>query len=126
MLPGRTLRGRVTFDWVESGAFLRWRMRMEDSEIPHGVAFFGTDDGSDEGAMIYFDVRGVSREYRWAFGDNVLRWWRDDPEFRQRIVLSFLDGGEAMEWKGEMSRQGAEWEPDLGLTGRRAVPDTRG
>lgn len=119
MLPGRTLRGTVLFDWIESGAFLRWRMRMDDPEIPHGVAIFGTDDGTGEGAMIYFDVRGVSREYRWSFSDNVLRWWRDDRELSQRSALTILDSGDAMEWKGEMSRDGADWEPDLQLKYQR-------
>ena len=75
-LPNRTLHGQATFEWLEGGAFLIWRMHIEESEIPDGIAVFGTDDESTEGAMIYFDVRGVSREYRWTISGNEWRWFR--------------------------------------------------
>jgi hypothetical protein len=120
MLPGRTFHGRAAFDWLEAGAFLTWRMRIEEPEIPDGIAVFGTDDASDEGVMIYFDVRGVSREYRWTVSGNEWRWWRNAPDFSQRMGLTILDDGQKMEWRGEMSRNGANWEPDLQLTYRRA------
>jgi hypothetical protein len=120
MLPGRIFHGRATFDWLEAGAFLTWRMRIEEPQIPDGIAVFGTDDASDEGAMIYFDIRGVSREYRWTVSGNEWRWWRNAPDFSQRMVLTISDDGQTMECKGEMSRDGANWEPDLQLTYTRA------
>jgi hypothetical protein len=55
-LPGRTLRGSVTFERIEGGAFLRMHSKMDDPEIPEGVAIFGTDDGDNAD-------EGVSRRY---------------------------------------------------------------
>ena len=43
-------------------------------------------------------------------------WARDAPDFSQRMVLTIPDGGRRMEAKGEMSRNGGAWEPDLQLT----------
>src|SRR3954471_3410198 len=37
-LSGRTLRGRVTFERIEGGAFVRMHSKMEDPEIPAGIA----------------------------------------------------------------------------------------
>jgi hypothetical protein len=70
--------------------------------------------------MIYFDIRGVSREYRWTVSGNEWRWWRNAPDFSQRMVMTISDDGQTMECKGEMSRDGANWEPDLQLTYTRA------
>ena len=50
-------------------------MTMDEPEIPNGVAILGTDDAhSNAGAMLYFDDRGVSREYRWTISGSVWRW----------------------------------------------------
>src|SRR5438552_8966985 len=81
-LPGRTLRGRITFERIEDGAFVRMRSDSEEPEIPSGIAIFGTDDAEDSGSMLYFDERGVSRRYAFTFRDGVLAWSRDDPAFR--------------------------------------------
>jgi hypothetical protein len=82
MMPGKTLHGRATFTWLESGAFLLFQSHIDEPEIPDGVAILGTDDAKpDAGAMLYFDVRNVSREYRWTISGNVWTWSRDDPAF---------------------------------------------
>src|SRR5690349_1648890 len=60
-LPGRSLHGSVSFERVEDGAFIRMRSTSAETEIPSGVAIFGTDDAEDNGIMLYFDERGVSR-----------------------------------------------------------------
>jgi hypothetical protein len=116
MLPGRTLVGRATFAWLEEGAFVIMRTDSDEPEIPPGIAILGTDDSLDVGAMIYFDSRGVSREYRWSMAGKVWQWWRNDPEFSQRFVVTVSDDGQRMLSTGEMSRDGADWEPDLQLT----------
>ena len=78
MMPGKTLHGRATFTWLESGAFLLFQSNNDEPEIPDGVAILGTDDAeADAGAMLYFDVRNVSREYRWTISGNVWTWSRD-------------------------------------------------
>jgi hypothetical protein len=120
MLPGLTLHGRTTFNWLESGAFLLVHMHIDEPEIPDGVAILGTDDAApNAGAMLYFDVRNVSREYRWAISGNVFTWSRNAPDFAQRMVLTIAADGQSIQAHGEMSRNGQSWEPDLQLTYRR-------
>jgi hypothetical protein len=117
MLPGKTLHGHTTFSWLDSGAFLLVHMHIDEPDIPDGVAVLGTDDATpDAGAMLYFDIRNVSREYRWTISGNVLTWSRNAPDFAQRMVLTVAEDGRRIEAKGEMSRNGQTWEPDLQLT----------
>ena len=102
------------------GAFLLYRSHIDEAEIPDGVSILGTDDATpDAGTMLYFDVRSVSREYRWTVSGNVCTWSRDAPGFSQRMVLTIAEDGATIEARGEMSRDGQPWEPDLQLTYRR-------
>src|SRR5690242_12948823 len=120
MLPGKTFHGHASFTWLESGAFLLFHSHVDEPEIPDGVAIFGTDDSNpDAGAMLYFDVRNVSREYRWTISGNVWTWSRDDPGFSQRMVFTIASDGHRIEAKGQMSRNGQSLEPDLQTTYRR-------
>jgi hypothetical protein len=117
LVPGKTFQGHARFTWLESGAFLLLNFHIDEPEIPDAVAIIGTDDAKpDAGAMLYFDVRNVSREYRWTIAGNVWTWSRDDPGFLQRMVLTIADDGQSIESNGEMSRDGQPWEPDLQLT----------
>ena len=117
MLPGKTFHGRATFRWLESGAFLLFQSHIDEPEIPDGVAILGTDDAAlDAGAMLYFDIRNVSREYRWTISSNVWTWSRDEPGFSQRMVLTIAARRPEHRAKGQMSRNGQAWEPDLQLT----------
>jgi hypothetical protein len=117
MVPGKTFHGHATFSWLESGAFLLVHMHIDEPEIPDGVAILGTDDATPEaGALLYFDVRNVSREYRWTIAGNVWTWSRDAPGFSQRMVLTIAEDGQSIEAQGQMSRNGQSWEPDLQLT----------
>jgi hypothetical protein len=117
LLPGKTFHGRATFTWLEAGAFLLYQSHIDEPDIPDGVAILGTDDATpDAGAMLYYDVRNVSREYRWTISRNVLTWSRNEPGFSQRMVLTIAEDGQSMEARGQMSREGQTWEPDLQLT----------
>jgi hypothetical protein len=115
-LPGADLHGRVSFDWLEGGAFLIMHSDLDEPRFPDGVAIFGSDDVAGKFFMLYFDERGVSRVYDVAMAGNQLRWWRDEPSFSQRFVITIEDDGNKMTAKGEMSRDGAAWENDLQLT----------
>ena len=116
MVPGKTFHGRTAFQWLEGGAFLLMRSRIDEPEIPDGIAVFGSDDAQRTHHMLYFDVRGVSRRYEVSFSDGRLRWWRDDPAFAQRFEISIADGGTRMIGEGELCRNGSSWEKDLALT----------
>ena len=120
MVPGTTFHGRTTFEWIEGGAFLIMRSQIDEPEIPSGIAIFGSDDDTHECSMLYFDERGVSRRYQFSFENDVWRQWRDSPEFSQRFEVTIAADGRAMESRGEMSRKGGNWEPDLRLTYTRA------
>jgi hypothetical protein len=121
MLPGRTFHGGATFEWLESGAFLLARLHTDEPEIPDGIAIFGTDDAeSNAGSMLYFDVRGVSREYRWTVSGRTFTWSRSTPDLSQRMQLHVAADGASIVSTGEMSRGGGAWEPDLQTTFTRA------
>ena len=120
-LPGRTLHGRVTFEPVEDGAFIRMHSKMDDPEIPEGVAIFGTDDADNTGTMLYFDARGVARKYSVAFDADSFSWSRNAPQFAQRYHVAIAKNARSMEGEGEMKKDGHAWEPDLRLSYVRAA-----
>jgi hypothetical protein len=116
MVPGTTFHGRTSFSWMAGGAFLVMQSQIDEPEIPSGIAIFGTDDTTGECLMLYFDERGVSRKYDVSVQDNVWKWWRDAPGFSQRVVGTIAVDGRTMITRGELSRDGTRWEPDLALT----------
>jgi hypothetical protein len=118
-LPGVTLQGHTSFDWLEGGAFLIMHAEIENPKFPDGVEIYGSDDESKNFFMLHFDERGISRKYDVSMYGNQLKWWRDDPNFSQRFTLTVEDNGNKMISKGEMSREGAPWEDDLTLNFER-------
>jgi hypothetical protein len=119
LVPDTTFHGRTSFTWHEGGAFLLMRSEMDATDIPSGVAVFGSDDAAATFVMIYFDERGVSRKYDVTLTDNRLVWARDEAGFAQRNTLVIEEDGSRMVGIGEMSRAGGEWEGDLSLTYER-------
>ncbi|CAN5351709.1 hypothetical protein BH11PSE11_BH11PSE11_22110 [soil metagenome] len=120
MVPGKTFHGRTTFKWLEGGAFLMMHAEIQEPDIPTGVAIFGSDDSLGECHMLYYDERGVSRKYQVTLQDRIWKWWRHDPEFSQRFTGTLSDDGLIIVSKGELSRDGINWEGDLELTYKRA------
>lgn len=120
LVPGTTFHGRTSFSWIEGGAFLIVHSQIDEPEIPSGIAVFGTDDATGECSMLYFDERGVSRRYEVSLRDNVWKWWRDAPGFSQRFTGTIAADGRTIVSRGEYSRDGQRWEPDLELTYTRA------
>lgn len=114
-LPGIELHGRASFAWIEGGAFLMMRTEVDVPEIPSGISIFGSDDAAGTYSMIYFDQRGVSRTFDVSISKNRLTWQRDEPSFSQRATLT-MESNDLIVSTGEMSRDGAAWEPDLGST----------
>jgi hypothetical protein len=117
MIPDTTLHGRTSFSWHESGAFILMRSNIEeDIGIPEGIAIIGSDDTLGKYVMIYYDERGVSRNYDVSIQGSVLKWRRDAPDISQRYSLTISDDQQTMIGKGELSRDGSTWEKDLDLT----------
>jgi hypothetical protein len=116
LVPGTTLHGRSSFNWMEGGAFLLWRSEIDKEGFPDGIAIIGSDDATGEYVMLYFDERNVSRKYEVSIRDNVLKWWRTTPEFSQRYTWTFAEDGNTIIGKGELCKDGKTWEGDLELT----------
>jgi len=112
--PDSELHGRVSFEWIEDGAFLMMRSELDHPKFPDGIAIFGSDDVAQAYYMLYFDERGVSRKHDVSITEAQLKWWRDDPDFSQRFTIDIA--GDRLVSSGEMSRDGGEWEKDLSLT----------
>jgi len=110
------LHGRVSFEWLEGGAFLMMRSKIDDSRFPGTIAIFGSDDSEGEYYMLTFDERGVSRKYEVTLRDTLWKWWRNAPGFFQRYEGTIVDGGNTIIGKGELSKDGVSWEKDLDLT----------
>jgi hypothetical protein len=119
-LPGLALSGCVSFERIEGGAFLRMHSRMDQTEIPEGVAIFGTDSDEETCTMLYFDERGVGRRYDVTFHEDGFSWTRDAKAFAQRFRITIAKDGRAMRGEGMMKKEGSEWESDLQLSYARA------
>ncbi len=124
-LPNTTLHGRSSFKWIEGGAFLMWQSEVDAIGFPIGIAIFGSDDTTGEYFMLYFDERKVSRKYDVSIRGNVIRWWRNVPNFSQRYTWAIVDDGNTIIGKGELSRDGTTWEKDLDLTYTRVRSHVR-
>jgi hypothetical protein len=116
LVPGTAFHGRTSFRWLAGGAFLIMQSQIDEPQIPSAIAIFGTDDTTGERVMLYFDERGVSRKFQVSVQDNVWKWWRDVPGFSQRMVGTIAADERTMVCRGELSRDGTHWEPDLELT----------
>ena len=119
LVPGTTLHGHTSFEWLENGAFLMMRSEIDDPRFPATVAIFGSDNSEGQYYMLTFDERGVSRKHEVSLHDNIWKWWRNAPGFFQRYEGTIVDGGNTIIGKGELSKDGFSWEKDLDLTYRR-------
>jgi hypothetical protein len=116
LVPGTMLQGHTSFNWIEGGAFLRMSSSINHEKFPDGIAIFGSDDALRKYFMLYFDERGVSRKQDVSFQNNILKWWRNSPEFSQAYTFTFTDDRDTIIGKGELSKDGTNWERDLDLT----------
>ena len=116
LLPDTILHGHSFFKWIEGEAFLIWYSEIDKEGFPSGIAIFGSDDEAGEYFMLYFDERKVSRKYEVSFQDNIVKWWRNAPNFSQRYTWTFAYNGNTIIGKGELCKDGKTWEGDLDLT----------
>lgn len=117
LLPGVTLQGKASFEWIENGAFLLMRSEiLNDLRVPNGIAIFGSDDVQHKFFALYFDERGVSRGLEVSIEKNVIKWWRNQSGFSQRTTNTISSDGNSIVSKGELSKDGVNWEKDLEMT----------
>ena len=122
LVPGVVFHGRTSFRWHEGGAFLLMRSEIDEPEIPNGTAVIGSDDAAGTFHVLYFDDRGVSRRYDISVEGRAVVWRRDEAGFAQRNTIEPADDGQTLTARGEMSRDGGAWEPDLALSYVRDSP----
>ncbi len=116
MMPGITLHGHTVFEWHEGGAFVRVRSAIDEKGIPSAIALIGSDDAVEQFTMLYFDERGVSRQFEVSIAGRVLRWSRTAPGFSQRFVLTMDVSGDTLVGVSSLSKDDATWEQDMELT----------
>jgi hypothetical protein len=107
------VRGRMTFAWLEGEQFLIQRWRNEHELFPDGIGVIGAPETGDGLLMEYFDSRGVRRTYGASLQDDVLRMWRDAPDFDQRLTATL--GPDAFEGIWQLARSPGAWKDDLRL-----------
>ncbi len=102
-------RGRLTFEWLEGGAFLVEHM------AGNATWMIGRDESVQTYYMLYFDSRGVSRIYEMSLEGNVWKIWRNAPGFSQRFTATLADDGNTIRGRWEKSVDGLQWEHDFDL-----------
>jgi hypothetical protein len=114
--PPMTVAGRASFEWLD-GVFLVHRSDADDPNFPTGNSIIGSDDTMGSYTMLYSDSRGVTRIYQMSLEGNVLKMWRDDPEFAQRFTGTISADGSQIDAKWENSTDGGTtFNLDFNLT----------
>jgi hypothetical protein len=105
--------GTSTFEWLVEDALLVWHFDWEQPGPPSAVSVIGRDDSEDGCCVLYSDERGVGRIYQMKLEGSVWEMWRLSAGFSQRMTGNFLDDGNTISVRGQLSRDGSHWEPDL-------------
>ena len=111
--PSATVKGNVSFDWLEGGAFLIIRMGGQPSGTPSATWLIHRDDSSAAYKVFYYDDRTVSRIYEMSFSDNVWKLWRHSPDFSQRFEGNISEDGNKILAEWQKSNDGQKWEHDF-------------
>ena len=106
------VRGHSTFEWLRAGALLLWHFNWE-RVFPNALTVIGRDDALEPCSGLYTDVRGVGRIYQMTLEGAVWKMWRTSPDFSQRMTGTLSADGHTITARGELSRAGSTWEPDL-------------
>jgi hypothetical protein len=118
--PPNEVFGTMTCAWLDDGAFLVMRTRIDWEGPGSSICVIGRDDAEEAYSLLYFDDRGVSRIYKMQFGDGLWRQWRMAPGFSQRFTGTLGFEGKVISAKWEASDDNEAWELDFELTYRRA------
>lgn len=108
--PSDTVRGQVSFEWLENGAFLCLRMGGNARWL------INRDDSRADYSVFYYDARSVSRIYEMSFADGVWKMWREAPGFSQRYEGAVSNDGKTITAHWEKSFDGSTWEHDFDVT----------
>jgi hypothetical protein len=111
-----TMKGHVTFEWLENGGFLVMRQGDKPPSLPAASWVIGRDDSAENYSILYFDSRGVSRRYEMSFHDGVWKIWRESLGFWQRYKGKISEDGHTITAHWENSPDGKKWQRDFDMT----------
>ena len=109
--------GTTSYEWLEGGQFIVLRSHVDHPAFPDVLAVIGAPEDGDGLVHEHFDSRGVRRTYRTSIEHGVLRMWRDQPGFDQRMTATIGDDG--FEALIELAEAPGEWKEDMRTTYRR-------
>lgn len=127
-LSGVVIEGTAVAEWLEGDRFLIHRIHLDHPDFPDSVSIIGytdrdrVDDDSGvvlEGSQLrmhYFDSRGVFRIYDTAVDDEAWLLWRPAPGFSQRFTGTFVDSGNTLSGRWQVSHDDVHWDDDLEIT----------
>jgi hypothetical protein len=110
--PGQ--RGRVTCEWLEGGAYLRYHAEPPEP-APTSTLLIGRDDSSEAYTVLFYDSRGVSRVYQMGFDAGNWTMSRQAPGFWQRFSATMSTDRATIRGAWEKSPDGSTWEHDFDL-----------
>lgn len=114
--PSDTVTGHVSFEWLESGAFLAMYMGNKPPSTPDAIWLISRDESTLNYTVLYYDARKVSRVYEMSFLNGIWKMWRNSPDFSQRFEGNFSDDGTIITAHWEKSSNGSTWEHDFDVT----------
>ncbi len=112
--PNTTIKGSVSFEWLENGDFLGMRQGKKNDSI-WATWLIGRDEDSQNYTVLYIDNRRVSRVYDMSFEKDVWKIWRTAPGFSQRFVGKISKDKKIIKAFWEKSADGNSWEHDFDM-----------
>ena len=114
--PSDSVKGAISFEWVQNGAFLAMRMGDKPPSPPAALWLIGRDEATANYTVLYYDARSVSRIYEMSFSEGVWKMWREAPGFWQRYEGTVSKNGKTITACWEKSSDGTRWEHDFDVT----------
>lgn len=111
-----TVKGHVSFAWLQDGAFLIMYMGNKPPGKPDAIWLISRDESTTNYTVLYFDARNVSRVYEMSFLDGTWKIWRNSLGFSQRFEGKLSDDGKIITASWEKSSNGSNWEHDFNVT----------